>query len=129
MSPRLKVLLVEDSPLTRHMVRRMLEQHGGYQVLEAVDGETALAILESQPVHLVLSDLHMAPMDGHQLRHHIRATPHLCHLPFIMMTGQHSPDAIHHTVRDPCSRYLAKPFCRDQLFLALELTVPLIVAA
>lgn len=120
MTPLRTILLVEDSPLTRHMIRQMLELHGGFIVEEATDGSDALKLLAMTPVDLVLSDLCMFPMDGHGLRESIRAQAKLAHLPFVMMTGQHCPDSIHRTVSDQASHYLAKPFSRKQLFETLE---------
>lgn len=98
----------------------MLEQHGDFSVLEACDGTEALALLECHDVELVLSDLHMRPMDGHSLRDAIRQRPRLAHLPFIMMTAQHCPDSIGRAVGDQRGHYLAKPFSRDQLHALLN---------
>jgi two-component system chemotaxis response regulator CheY len=123
MTPLRTILLVEDSPLTRRMIRLMLEQHGGFVVEEAIDGQDALKRLATTRVDVVLSDLHMMPMDGQGLRESIRAQAELSHLPFIMMTAQHCPEAIHRTVVDQDSHYLAKPFSREQLFQTLERTV------
>ena len=120
MMPFRSILLVEDSPLTRRMIHAMLLQHGEYDVLEARDGSEALHLLETQIVDLVLSDLHMVPMDGHTLREAIRQQPKLAHLPFVMMTAQHCPDSIRRAVGDQRSHYLAKPFSRGQLFGILD---------
>ncbi|AVM74249.1 response regulator [Magnetospirillum gryphiswaldense] len=114
------VLVVEDSPLTRRMIRRMLEQHGSLDVVEAGDGREAMEILNSQAVDIVLSDLHMEPMDGHGLMAEMRLHPALAHLPFIMMTAQHCPDSIRRTIGDHSSHYLPKPFTREQLYAALQ---------
>ena len=123
MTPLRTILVVEDSPLTRRMIRQMLERHGGFVVQEASDGRDALKLLATTPVDLVLSDLHMFPMDGHGLRESIRGQAELAHLPFVMMTGQHCPDAILRTISDQASGYLAKPFSREQLFETLERTI------
>lgn len=118
------ILLVEDSPLTRRMVRRMIEEMENFQVIEATDGAEALELLKTRSVDLILSDLHMCPMDGHMLLMQLRARPSLAHLPFVMMTAQHCPDAISRTVGDQASQYLPKPFTRDQLFQAVERALP-----
>lgn len=114
------ILIVEDSPLTRRMIRRMLEQHGEFDVVEASDGSEALDVLANRLVDIVLSDLHMQPMDGHGLLTEMRQHPRTTHLPFIMMTAQHCPDSIRRTIGDHCSHYLPKPFTREQLYAALQ---------
>jgi len=119
-----RILLVEDSTLTRRMVRRMLEQHGSFEVVEAVDGGEALRVLETLDVDLILSDMHMLPMDGHNLRKSIRQNPRLAHLPFVMMSAQHCPDSILQAVGDQHGHYLPKPFSREQLFHQLNRMLP-----
>ncbi|MDR8241674.1 response regulator, partial [Acinetobacter baumannii] len=57
------VLIVEDSLVYRRLLSRMLTQ-GGYIVSEAENGVAALAILENQPVSLVISDWEMPEMNG-----------------------------------------------------------------
>lgn len=120
MCPLLTILLVEDSPAMRRVVRHMLERGGLIQVLEAGDGRQALAILRHHRVDLVVSDLHMAPMDGHVLMDTLRADPDLADIPFVLMTSRHSPEVIAHTVRHRLGAYLAKPFERDQLLAVLD---------
>ncbi|OJX76787.1 response regulator [Magnetospirillum sp. 64-120] len=124
MSSVYRILLVEDSTLTRRMVRRMLEQHGSFQVVEAVDGGEALRLLEKIDVDLILSDMHMLPMDGHGLRNSIRQDPRLSDLPFLMMSAQHCPDSILQAVGDQNGHYLPKPFSREQLFHHLDRLLP-----
>jgi CheY-like chemotaxis protein len=62
------ILLVEDEPGVRRLVRRMLVERG-YRVLEAACGEEALAVYEQQraPVDLVLTDIVMPSMGGNEL--------------------------------------------------------------
>lgn len=120
MCPPLTILLVEDSPAMRRVVRQMLERNGMVRVVEAEDGRHALAILRHQRVDLVVSDLHMAPMDGQVLLDTLRADPTLSGIPFVMMTSRHSPELIARTVRDRLGAYLAKPFEREQLLAVLD---------
>jgi PAS domain S-box-containing protein len=67
------ILLVEDEPSVRELVRDILVTHG-YQVLDAPDGRSALEKLERRgsEVLLVLTDLVMPAMNGSQLAAHIR---------------------------------------------------------
>ena len=65
------VLIVEDSLVYRRLLSRMLTQWG-YIVSEAENGVDALAILENQPVSLVISDWEMPEMKGLTLCREIR---------------------------------------------------------
>ncbi|MBD3243226.1 MAG: response regulator [Chitinivibrionales bacterium] len=60
------VLIVDDEPLARRVLGRMLERKG-YTVHEVGSGEEALGLLESTPVDVVMSDIQMPRMDGFAL--------------------------------------------------------------
>ncbi|MCM0018930.1 MAG: response regulator, partial [Tagaea sp.] len=63
---KLGVLVVDDSPVVRAMVSRMLEQLGFGRVASAADGEAALAhVIAADPApNLIVCDIGMKPMDG-----------------------------------------------------------------
>jgi len=109
------ILLVEDSPLMRRLVREMLNGIGRFTIVEAADGGEALAVLERQPVDLVLSDLNMQPMDGLQLLQAMRGRLGIAGIPFIMMTSEQAPQNVAGAVAAGVNFYLTKPFSRDQL--------------
>ena len=69
-SERYVVLLADDDPLVRDVVRAILTQ-AGYEVLNAVDGEQALELSRSYDgsIHVLLTDVKMPRMDGVQLSH------------------------------------------------------------
>ncbi|HEY3381033.1 MAG TPA: ATP-binding protein [Vicinamibacterales bacterium] len=110
---RRRVLLVDDEPGVRTVVRRMLER-AGYQVLDAAGGREALAILdaESTAVDLLLTDLVMPEMDGRQLiarfRERCPTTPIVC------MTG-FAGEPIGGDGADIATTVVTKPFSSDTL--------------
>jgi DNA-binding response OmpR family regulator len=74
------VLLVDDEPQVVGIVRAML-QRAGYKVLEATEGEEALAMaqLYPGPIHLLLTDIVMPAMDGRELARRLKASrPSIC---------------------------------------------------
>ncbi len=71
------ILLVDDEPIVRRLVREMLTING-YAVIEASGGYEALRLIQglNQPVHLLLTDIIMPRMDGHELARELaRAHP------------------------------------------------------
>lgn len=110
------ILLAEDSVLMRSLIRDMLLRPAGqFAILDAGDGREALDILRRQPVSMVLSDWNMQPMNGLQLLQEMRADPVLAGIPFVMMTGEQTPQTISHAVAAGVVGFLTKPFGRDQL--------------
>ncbi|RKH04775.1 hybrid sensor histidine kinase/response regulator [Corallococcus carmarthensis] len=84
---RRRILVVDDSPLTRELVANLLEAVG-YDTLRAADGPSALEQLgeEGPPVELVVTDLEMPEMDGVELTRRLKADPGRGRLPVVILT-------------------------------------------
>lgn len=83
---RRRILVVDDSPLTRELVASLL-RGVGYEVQVASDGEKALGLLEGGcQVELVVTDLEMPVVDGLELTRLLKAHPTLQKLPVVILT-------------------------------------------
>jgi two-component system chemotaxis response regulator CheY len=106
------ILLVDDSGVTRAMIRRvigMTDLPVG-TILEAGDGAAGLAIMESTDVELVLADLNMPGMDGFEMISRMRQNPRLRAIPIVVISAQPDTLQIDRLKRDGVAGYLAKPF-------------------
>jgi PAS domain S-box-containing protein len=81
-----KILVVEDNEITRKMVRITLRAES-YEVLEAVDAHTALALAARERPDLVLQDLRLPDLDGFDLLRQLRALPGMADVPVIAVSG------------------------------------------
>ena len=108
------ILLVDDEASARQVARQALEKHA-YRVLEARNGEEALALYERDPaqIQLVLTDLMMPGMDGVALLRHLRRTTP--DLKAIAMTGGLSPAEMAQALDAESTEFLFKPFGADDL--------------
>jgi len=88
---KVHVLLVDDSEITREMLRRTLVE-GGIDVHALSSGEAALWYLENHHVDCLLTDIEMPAMDGLELTRRIRATRHLAQLPVILISTRNSSE-------------------------------------
>lgn len=109
---RAKVLVVEDDAALREALTDTLEL-AGQAVVSAPDGETALAILGREPVDMVLSDVQMPGIDGHELLRRVKAVRP--GMPFILMTAYGQIERAVEAIKDGAADYLAKPFEADRL--------------
>ncbi len=109
-----RILVVEDSVMLRRLACEMLRLDG-FDTAEAGDGNEALARLSAEPFDMVLSDRVMAPMDGLDLLSGMRADTRLAAIPFVMMSGEQTPEAVSRALGVGVDGYLAKPFGRAQL--------------
>ena len=111
------VLIADDDSSGRGMYRRVLE-YEGCNVLDVSSGEQALAILEKQPVDLLLTDVVMPGMDGLELLE--RARNLYPDLRAIIMTGFKTDEAIIRAFRNKACDFLNKPFHVDELVEAVQ---------
>jgi len=107
---RTNVLVVNDYPAMRSIVRGLLQEVGIINIAEAGDGGTALGKLRGDGFGLIISDWNMEPMSGLQLLKEVRADQRLAKLPFIMMTGETKADYVVAAKEAGVSSYIVKPF-------------------
>lgn len=114
--PPITILAVDDEPNMRRLLEISLRQ-AGYHPLSACNGSEALAIIQQQPVDLVLSDLHMPGMNGLQLLAALRKQYE--HLPFIMVTAQGEIKTAVEAMKLGASDYILRPFELETLEIAI----------
>ena len=112
----IKILVVDDFPTMRRIVKTLLKQIGYPDLLEAEDGAKALATLkENASIGMVVSDWNMPNMTGLELLKAVRADPKLKHLPFLMVTAEAEKENIVEAVKSGVSNYIVKPFTAELL--------------
>ena len=106
----MNVLVVDDFPTMRRIIRGLLKELGFNNVEEAEDGRDALNKLNSGAFELVVSDWNMPNMDGLELLKAIRADEALKHLTVLMVTAEAKKDNIIAAAQAGASGYVVKPF-------------------
>ena len=117
---RMPVLVVDDVPKIRAVVRAVLVQSGVNHVHEAPDGAAALAMMEKRSYGLVISDLHMSPMSGFELLRRVREDRRLRETLFVMMTTKEHAHAFTAARKAGVNACLIKPFMPSALRTLLE---------
>lgn len=116
---RAKVLIAEDSPSERLLLKQHLES-GGYEVLEACNGKEALKIFKTTPdLHLVITDISMPEMDGYGLIKAIRGTQ-TSSTYIIVATASMDREALAKSIRLGANDFLVKPVFPQELHLRLR---------
>jgi len=108
----MRVLIVEDDADLREALADTLEL-AGCRVAAAPGAQEALVLLAASPVDVVVSDVNMAGMDGHELLRRIRALHP--QVPVVLITAFGSIERSVQAMRDGASDYLVKPFQPAQL--------------
>jgi two-component system, chemotaxis family, chemotaxis protein CheY len=123
-----RTLIVDDSSVMRKIVERCLRQAGldALVVLEAGNGVEALALLRTEKVDLILSDINMPSMDGLELVRQIRAQDLAPNVPVVMITTESSEEHVKQAIQAGARGYIRKPFTAEQV---KERVLPLVHAA
>ncbi|NMP15656.1 ATP-binding protein [Thalassotalea sp. Y01] len=105
----IKVLLAEDFPLNQIVAKGLLEKLGvTVDVVE--DGEQAVSAINANHYHLVLMDVHMPKMDGHQATQTIRENTQFDDLPIIALTADAQKEHIEQCTLSGMNDFVSKPF-------------------
>lgn len=110
MDKAMKILVVDDFPTMRRIVRNLLKELGYSNVDEAEDGAAGLARLRSGGFEFVISDWNMPNLDGLSMLKEIRADAALSHLPVLMVTAESKKENIIAAAQAGASGYVVKPF-------------------
>jgi two-component system, OmpR family, KDP operon response regulator KdpE len=113
---RLKVLVVDDEPPIRKLLRMGLETQG-YQILDASNGQTALQLMSDKP-DLVILDLGLPDMQGLELLQQIRATRE--DLPVVVLSSRGDEVAKVAALDQGADDYVTKPFGMEELLARIR---------
>ncbi len=113
----LSILIVEDDQDLLEAICTTVKL-SGYKALGASSGATALDLLSSQPIGLVISDVQMQPIDGNILLRKIKET--YPDIPVLLMTAYGEINKAIAAMRAGASDYLLKPFSPDYLLTYIK---------
>ncbi|MEO5823215.1 MAG: response regulator [Vicinamibacteraceae bacterium] len=111
----MNVLIADDEPMTRALLRRVLTRECGCTVSEAADGLAALSSCGVTAPDLIITDLRMPVMDGIELIQALRQVPALAAIPVVMMTAARDQEPVHRAIELGVTDYLLKPLQADRI--------------
>ena len=113
------VMLVDDHPLFRQGLRRVLEAQEGIEVImEVADGEEALRVAKQLSPDVILMDINLPKMNGLQVTRELKqSAPEIA---VIMLTAYHDDEQIFHSVRAGAAAYFPKDVTPRRLVEAIR---------
>ncbi|HEX6828098.1 MAG TPA: HD domain-containing phosphohydrolase [Burkholderiales bacterium] len=109
------ILLVDDDPIGREVMGRMLRAEGHHHIIHSSSGEEALDIIKETPPDLVLLDIMLPGMDGYDVAARIKADPATKSIPVIMVTTLQGRDSLLLGLRAGVEEFVSKPVDRVEL--------------
>lgn len=112
------VLLVEDNPEMRSYLRKHLVRH--YDILEAARGDDGLEAARARLPDVIISDIMMPGLDGHELCRRLKAEPETDFIPVVLLTARTDLGSRLEGLGGGADDYLTKPFEPEELLLRLR---------
>ena len=119
----MKILVVEDQPEARAMMKEMLSDMGVTQIFESKDGREALTFVDNafDFVDIIVCDWNMPSVSGVELLRQIRSVDP--DIPFLMVTGRHDIESVIEAKSSGVTAYIRKPFSPAQLEAKLRIVM------
>ncbi|MFW6097205.1 MAG: response regulator [Chloroflexota bacterium] len=108
------VLVVDDEPMARTLLRLMLVR-AGFDVVEAEDGFDALDKLKDGSPDVMILDVMMPGIDGFVVCETVRSTPKTSDLPIIMLSAKTDLESVNKGLELGADKYLTKPISPEEL--------------
>lgn len=117
---KINILLVDDDPKIRALIKYTLNQEGFKNIQQASNGNEALAALRDWNFDLVLLDWDMPGMTGGEVLEKIKSDPVLEDLKILMTSAHAERDYVVTSLQLGATDYLIKPFSPDSLYQKIE---------
>jgi two-component system, cell cycle response regulator DivK len=114
-----RILVVEDQEDNRRIIRDLL-MSAGYELVEATDGEDGVRLAETERPDLILMDIQLPVLDGHEATRRIKQNPELRAIPIIVVTSYALSGDDAKAVAAGADGYVAKPFSPRELLATIR---------
>jgi two-component system, cell cycle response regulator DivK len=118
-----RILVVEDQEDNRRILRDLLTS-AGYEVIQAENGEEALAAAARERPDLILMDIQLPLLDGYEATRRIKADPDLRAIPIIVVTSYALSGDEGKARAAGCDAYVTKPYSPRVLLAKIREYVP-----
>jgi putative two-component system response regulator len=118
--PRHTVLLVDDAEGCVETLDLALQMMPGVLIRSARTAERALEVLESHPVSVLVTDVHLPAMDGLEMILILRRQPRFEALPIVVISADTDPAAARNALESGANAFFAKPFSPSAVRKKLE---------
>jgi two-component system, cell cycle response regulator DivK len=114
-----RILVVEDQEDNRRIIRDLLTS-AGYELMEAVDGEAGVRLADTERPDLILMDIQLPVLDGHEATRRIKQNPELRAIPIIVVTSYALSGDDAKAMAAGADGYVAKPFSPRELLATIR---------
>jgi two-component system, cell cycle response regulator DivK len=114
-----RILVVEDQEDNRRIIRDLL-MSAGYELVEAADGEAGVRLAATERPDLILMDIQLPVLDGHEATRRIKQNPELRAIPIVVVTSYALSGDDAKAMAAGADGYAAKPFSPRELLATIR---------
>jgi two-component system cell cycle response regulator DivK len=118
-----RILVIEDTEDNRRILRDLLTR-AGFELIEAADGESGVAMATTHRPDLILMDIQLPVFDGYEATRRIRANPDTRAIPIIAVTSYALSGDESKALAAGCDGYVAKPFSPRKILALVQQFLP-----
>jgi two-component system chemotaxis response regulator CheY len=109
------ILIVEDSSMTRAMIRAVAEEFDDIETIEAANGFEALKLLPTEEFSLIITDINMPDINGLELINFVKKDERYKSIPLVIISTERSEEDKRRGMGIGADAYLTKPFKPEEL--------------
>lgn len=121
-------ILIVDDVDANVLLLRLLISKAGYKTMTALNGRDALETVKKHKPDLILLDIMMPVMDGHEVARKLKETPEYSDIPIIFLSALNSTEDVVQGFKFGAADYISKPFNKDELLTRINHQISLIEA-
>lgn len=114
-----KVLVIEDNEQNLYLMSYLLARHE-FEVRTARDGREGIAVAKAESPDIILLDIQLPGMSGHDVARELRWDPRLASVPIVAVTSYAMPGDKEQVLASGCTGYIEKPINPDTFVAQLE---------
>jgi two-component system cell cycle response regulator DivK len=118
-----RILVVEDTEDNRRILRDLLTR-AGFELIEAMDGESGVSMATAHRPDLILMDIQLPVFDGYEATRRIKANPDTKNIPIIAVTSYALSGDETKAIAAGCDGYVAKPFSPRRILAMVQEFLP-----
>ncbi|HEY0587999.1 MAG TPA: PAS domain S-box protein [Pseudoduganella sp.] len=122
------ILYIEDNPASLQLIEDVIGFRGDLQLLTATDAPQGIALAISRQPSLILMDINMPGMSGHEAKKMLAADVRTAHIPVIALTANAMRGEVRSGIEAGFFRYLTKPVDLEALYVAIDEALALALA-
>ena len=114
------ILIVDDSSMTRSMIRAVVEDLDDFDTVEAANGFEALKMLPTEEFRMIITDINMPDINGLELINFIKKDPRYKSIPLMIISTEKSEEDKRRGMAMGADAYLCKPFKSEELLDSIK---------